>query len=345
MDRYSTQTILAMVEEVEAKRSFWTQLAFGNVVNFDTDVIEFDIKLGGKRVAPFVSPMVGAVPIRRKGFMTKAMKAAYVKMKDFVSPTDVLHRQAGEGYNNAQLTPQQRMDRLIAQQMVEHDEMLANRIEWMAAKTVLDGQYVVEGEDYQRVVVDFGHPSNLRVALAGGAVWSAATASPIDDLEDMAQRIRKESKGAVADTVILHTTAWQKIRKHPDLKDRLDKNFKRVASTSLDTGIITDPIGLNYIGRLDSKLDLFVYDDYLENDDGEEVPLMPDNTVVVMARAAMQGAQYYGAILDSSAQFQSMVMYAKSRSSWDPTGEELLSQSAPLVAPKRANTWGVINVD
>lgn len=345
-DRYSTTTILAMVEEIEAQRSFWTQLAFGGIVNFDTDTVEFDIKLGGKPVAPFVSPLVGAVPLRRQGFMTKTMKAAYVKMKDFVSPTDVLHRGAGEGYNNAQLTPMQRMDRLIANQLDEHDERLTNRIEWMAAKTILDGGYVVEGEDYPRTLVDFGHSTNLRVALAGAAVWTATTASPIDDLEDMAQRIRRESKGAVADTVVMHTTAWQLIRKHKDFKDRLNTDFAaaRMNKTSIDDGIMTDPIGLNYVGRLDSKLDLYVYDDYLTDDDGNDVALMDDYTVVVMSRASIQGATYYGAILDSHAGFQAMRMHSKSRSSWDPAGEELLSQSAPLVAPKRANTWGVISV-
>ncbi|MFG6500156.1 major capsid protein [Sulfitobacter sp. 1A15106] len=344
MDRFSTVTLLSMIEEVEVKRSFWTGLAFSNTVFFDTDTIEFDMKHGGKPVAPFVSPLVGAPTLRRQGFITKSMKAAYIKLKSAVAPTDALIRTAGEGYNNQQMSPQQRMDMLMAQELGRHDEMVTNRIEWMAAKTIIDGQYVVEGEEYQRTLVDFGHPASLKVALAGAAVWSAATASPIDDIEDMAQRIRVESKGAVADTVVMHTTAWQMIRKHPDFKDRLNKDFAdaRINKSSIDDGIMTDPIGLNYVGRLDSKLDLYVYDDYLTDDDGNDVPLMPDNTVVVMARAAMEGAQYYGAILDEG--FQSVRMFSKSRTSWDPYGEELLSQSAPLVAPRRVNTWGTINV-
>ena len=199
----------------------------------------------------------------------------------------------------------------------------------------------------QTVIPPTVHPASLRVALAGGAVWSSATASPIDDLEDMAVRVRLASKGAVCDTVVMHTTAWQLIRKHPDFKDRLNKDFAdgRINKTSIDDGIQTDPIGLNYVGRLDSKLSLFVYDDYLTDDNGEDVALMDDYTVVVMSRGSLSGATYHGAILDSSAQFASMVMHAKSRSSWDPAGEELLSQSAPLVAPARANTWGTINVN
>jgi len=346
MNRYTTYTILSMIEEMEARRGFWTQLAFPNVITFDTDVVEFDMKRGGKPVAPFVSPMVGAVPLGRTGYMTKQFKAAYIKLKSTVTPTDALMRMAGEGYNNEQMSPAARMDMLMAQELQRHDELVSNRIEWMAAKTIIDGQYVVEGEDYQRTLVDFGRPATLNVALAGAAVWSAITSSPIDDLENMAQLIRRESRGAVADTVVMHTSAWQLIRKHSDLRDRLDKDYdRRINQTNLDTGIQTDPIGLNYVGRLDSKLDLYVYDDYLTDDNGEDVALMPDNTVIVMARGAMEGAQYHGAILDGGAGFQPLRMYSKSRTSWDPTGEELLSQSAPLVAPKRVNTWGVINVD
>ena len=345
MDRYTTYTILSMVQEIEAKRGFWTSLAFSNVVNFDTDVVEFDMVRGGKPVAPFVSPLAGAPTLNRRGFVTKSMKAAYIKLKSNVAPTDALHRTAGEGYNNAQMTPSQRMDMLMAQELGRHDEMIQNRIEWMAARTILTGKYVVSGEEYQTVEVDFDHPASLKVALAGTAVWSNTAADPISDLEDLAQRIRRESRGAVADTVVMHTTAWQLIRNRDDFKDRLNKDFdRRMNPSMLDLGIQTDPIGLNYVGRLDSKLDLYVYDDYLTDDNGADVQLMDDNTVVVMARAAMEGATYYGAILDSEAQFQPLEMYSKSRSSWDPAGEELLSQSAPLVAPKRVNTWGTLNV-
>jgi len=180
MNRYSTQTVLAMVEEVEAQRGFWTSLAFSNTVFFDTDTIEFDMKRGGKPVAPFVSPMVSGVAMRREGYVTKSFKAAYLKPKSFVGPTDALLRTAGEGYNNQQLDPATRMDLLMAQELGRHDEMVANRIEWMCAKTVLEGGYLVSGEDYQPVQVDFGHPANLRIALAGAATWDQPTASPTD---------------------------------------------------------------------------------------------------------------------------------------------------------------------
>jgi len=342
--RYTTTTILSMVEEMEPTRGFWTSLAFGNAVHFDTDTIEFDIRLGGKRVAPFVHPLSAAPTMQRRGFVTKNMKPAYVKMKDFVAPTDVLMRGAGEGYNNQQLSPQERMDRLMAQQLAEHDEMLSNRIEWMAAKAILDGKYTVTGDGYPTTVVDFDHPAVLNVALAGAATWNNNTSSPIDDLENLAVSIRKESFGAVADTVVMHTSAWQYFRKHSDVKDRMSTLIDTVNKTHLDIGVQLDPVGTNYVGKLDGKLDVFVYDDWLNDDDGNNVQIMPVNTVVVMSRRALEGSQYYGAILDSQAGFQPLRMYSKSRSSFDPSGEELLSQSAPLVAPKRANTWGILNV-
>jgi len=333
-----------MVEEQEAQRGFWTQLAFGNAVHFDTDTIEFDIRLGGKRVAPFVHPLSAAPTLQRRGFITKSMKPAYAKMKSFVAPTDALMRGAGEGYNNQQLSPQQRMDRLMAQELAEHNEMLSNRIEWMAAKAILDGKYTVQGDAYPDTVVDFAPPAALNVALAGAATWNNTTSSPIDDIENLAVAIRGASFGAVADTVIMHTSAWQYFRKHADVKDRMSTLIDTVNKTHLDVGVMLDPVGTNYVGKLDGKLDIFVYDDFLNDDSGNNVQIMPVNTVVVMSRRAIEGAQYYGAILDSQAGFQPLRMYSKARSSWDPSGEELLSQSAPLVAPKRANTWGILNV-
>lgn len=345
-DRYSTYTILGMVEEIEPMRYFWTQLAFGSVVNFDTDTIEFDVKLGKNgRVAPFVSPLVAGIPIAREGFQTHTMKAAYLKPKSFVAPTDALKRTAGEGQNNAQMSPAQRMDMLMAQELMIHDEMISNRIEWMASKVILEGGYTVQGEGYQAQQVDFRHPTNLKVALAGTATWDLATATPIDDIEDMAQRVRTQSKGAIADTLIMHTSAWQKFRVQASVIDRMNlEQDTSMYRSRFDLGVRVDPLGLHYVGNLDGRFEIFVYDDYLTKDDGSDYQIMPDNTVVVMSRRSIQGAQYYGAILDADAGFQPMRMYSKSRSSWDPTGEELLTQSAPLVAPGRANTWGILNV-
>lgn len=346
IDRYTTFTIAAMVEELEVQRGFWTALAFSNVQFFDTDVIEWDIKTGGRPVAPFVHPLVAAPTIAREGYITKAMKPAYIKLKSAISPTDALMRTAGEGYNNSQLSPSERMDRLMAQSIAKHDEMISNRIEWMASKAILDGKYTVEGEAYEPTVVDFGHPSALRVALSGGALWSATTALPIDDIEDLAQTIRRMSKGAVVDTVVFHTTAWPYFRNNETVKERINQDYApgMVNKSQLDLGVQLDPTGLNWVGRLDGKIDLYTYDDYLSDNEGADVALMPDNTVVVMARAALSGAQYYGAIMSGDNGFQPVRMYSKSRSNWDPEGEEHLSQSAPLVAPSRMNTWGVLTV-
>ena len=341
--RYTRQTILSMVKEVEPKRSFFTEMFFGSSVFFETESVEFDMVRGGKRVAPFVSPMVAGRPIAREGFITKSMKPAYLKPSGFVQPTDALMRMAGEGYNNEQMSPQARMDALITQTLVEHDDMITNRIEWMASKAILDGKYTVDGEDYQAVEVDFGHDADLRVALAGAATWNLATSTPIDDIEELAQLVRTKSRGAIANTLIFGSSAWKSFRAHATMKDRIDTNYKRMQLTTMDDGALNDT-GAQYVGRLDGRFDMYTFEDYLTDNNGADVAVMDPDVVIICSPKAVEGAQYYGAILDADAGFQAVRSFGKSRSSWDPSGEEVLTQSAPLVAPKRANTWAILNV-
>ena len=90
------------------------------------------------------------------------------------------------------------------------------------------------------------------------------------------------------------------------------------------------------VGNLAGRFNLWVYDAYYDDNAGASHPYLPPYTVLGMS-SAIEGAQYYGAIQDLDAGMQAVKMFSKSKVHFNPSALELVTQSAPLVAPKRPN--------
>lgn len=342
--RYETWELDAMVESIEPLNPFLLEKFFSyGIVMSEAAQIEWDIEEGGQRLAPFVSPYVPGRPVRSRGHMTATITPAYVKPAKTIHPGQALVRQPGETYGG-RLTPRQRMDLLLARQIKLHDEMLTNRLHWMASSALTTGAIVISGEDYQSVTVDFGQDSSLRVAtLSGGARWSQTTAVPLDDIENLALAIRRKSYGAVVNDIVMDGQAWGFFRTRM-VEDRNFSTTRRVGSSRIEIGPRAD-IGGELVGTLAGRFDIWVYDGQYEDEEGATQPFFPALTCLLVASSAIQGKQYFGAIQDLQAQLMPTRMFHKTKIKWDPSGLELLSQSAPVLAPRRRNSYGTLVVN
>lgn len=334
-----------MVEAMERPNPFLLRMFFPNERLMETATIEFDVVEGGRRLAPFVSPLVQGKPIRSRGYKTMHLRPAYIKPKALVRPDQGFARRPGEQYGG-QMSARARIDRLVAETISEHADMIDNRLEWMAAQALTKGSIVVSGEDYPEVVVEFGQNANLRKELESAEQWHKSEADPLADIEAMALDIRQYSYGAVADTVVMDGKAWDLLRtrisSNAQLRVQFD-NTLRLGSSSAEIGPRNDIDG-EYVGRLAGRFDLYVYDATYEDEDGVGQKFLPDYHVIVGSRAGVQGTQYFGAIMDLEAGIMPRKHFVKTDVKFDPSAIEVLSQSAPLVAPKRPNAVGCMIV-
>lgn len=349
IERYSTALLLSMMEEAEAPSMFWTNAFFGNEIQFEEQMVEFDIVRRGRRMAPFVAPTVRGQVMARDGHVTKFMKPAYIKQTSTVGLHKPLSRMPGEAWGGS-LSPTERLNRLMSEDLNQHSLQLENRLEWMATQTIFNGGYTVSGPNYPAQQVDFGMDANLNVALAGAATWDQATSSPLQDIEDMAREVRLRSYGVICNDVIMDRLAWSLFRDHADIKELLNLDVKRAdqAGTNFDLGIRNNMFGngegVEQVGTVAGRFRIWVYEGYYEDNNGVTQQFMPDYTVVVCNPPAVEGQQLYGRILDMDANYAAQKFFIKSRSQWDPSGEEVLSQTAPLIAPKRVDSWGILTV-
>lgn len=336
---FSTRQLVALIDDLRVPRTFLLDTFFPQVHNADTEVIDFDIITKGRKLAPFVSPLVAGKPVKGRGLKTSTFKPAYVKPKEKVDLTMPLKRRPGERYAG-DMSTMERHDQIIEDMLEDQTASITRRKEWMAAQAMDAGKVVVEGEDYPKVEVDFGRDASLTKQLTLTARWGEDGVKVLDDLEDWATEVQDLS-GAAPTDVILDPKAWKLARKDTDFREVLDN--RRGTKSEIELGPLSMPVtGARYAGN-SGDFNFWIYQDTYEDDDGNAVKLVPDNTVW-LGSAGVEGVQAHGAIMDPRAGLQALEYFPTNWISDDPVAEWLMLQSAPLVIPARANATARIRV-
>lgn len=340
-NRYDSWELDTLLAEVERPNPWLLKSFFPKIKTFESESIEFDIIDRGRRLAPFVSPLVAGKPMRREGFKTRQFKPAYIKPTGYITPGEAFIRLPGEPYGGV-ISPRARVDRIMAEHLSNHADMLDNRLEWMAAQALVLGGVTISGDDYPTQYVNFGRDASLTIALTGAARWNQTTSTPLSDIENAALQVRRLSKGAVVTDLVMDGATWVNLRAHASIADLINVFMRNTLPGQSPTAIDKAPRStLNeaeFVGNLANRFNMWVYDSYYQDDTGADQPYIPANTILGISPRAIEGTQYYGAIVDIDAGLVATKMFHKSEKKFEPSALELVSQSAPLVAPKRPNT-------
>lgn len=339
MDIYSTATLNGIVRNLKRSQSFLLSTFFPNVSVSTADEIKFDMENGLRRIAPFVSPLREGKVVESLGYTTKTFTPAYIKDKRIFDANRPLKRAAGERIGGGDLTPAQRIQALLVQELGDQQDMITRRLELMAAEALRTGAVTVDGEGFDSVSVSFGRHADLTDALTGTDEWGDTGVKPLNTLRDMNQTMLKQS-GVAATDVVMDIEAWKLFSADSDVREQLDL-LRANPSARMELGAVPVP-GAQYMGQIHG-LNFWLYSDWYIDDNGTEQPILPSYTVL-MGSSAIEGVRHFGAIRDDKAGYQAMEMFAKSWTVEDPSSRLLLMQSAPLVVPYRPNASACITV-
>lgn len=337
---YDSAELYGVIQTIRTGPKFFLDRFFRATPFYSTaQHIVFDEVLEGLPVmAPFVSPIVQAKPQKRHGQTAKIFSPAYVKPKHFVKPGDFVRRLPGQpllqpGDLGARLD-QARMELLAYQK-----RQIEARWEWMAAQAVVNGSVTVAGEDYPSVQVDFGRDSDHNITLSS-AYWSSTSTDIGANLEAWSDMIL-QATGYPGTDLIMSPEVWALVRKNEKLWDEAE----------LRRGIINVPTlqaqtayeGARFVGYW-GEFALWVYAGRFREQDGTVSRAIGAKQVVMTAAPSQEdgtggvhGIRAFGAIEDLDANLQPVDIWPKSWREPDPSGEQIMSQSAPLMIPGRPN--------
>lgn len=352
IDRYSTWEMDAIVASIDPQFSFLHTRFFNSEKLFTQQTVEHDIVEGGQRVAPFVSPLAQGVATRRPGFRTYAMRPGYIKLSDTVRPQDGQTRLPGEPYGGS-YDPATRVDFLVAQQIATHLSMIDNRLEIMARDALFNAQIVISDTtgalDYPSATVDFErNPNNAAVAATA---WNVNGCTPLKDIQNHAATINQSSRGAVVNELVMCGELFDLLTVNDQFRQLLSTlaNLSpATAKSGFDAGPRSGSRQAQWRGKLSGQYDIWTYDGYFEDETGAAKAIMDPNKVVFIANqgdnAGLEGQRLQGAILDMDAGIRPQKVFVKARNVWDPSGVEVLTQSAPMLSMRRPNASGTLKV-
>lgn len=332
---YSTEFLLEAYGVIDKPTSFLLDLFFPDMQTFLTEKVAFDKVERARRLAPFVSPNVRAPVMRQPGFAAQDFQPAYVKAKHAVDMSKPFRRRAGERINGS-MTPLQRYNLAISDNMEREDDAITRREEWMAAQILLNGSVVVEGEDFVAQTVDFRRPASHTVVLTGANRWGQQGVSSLRTLRSMNAQITTDS-GYNAKVVIMDPGAEDLFTSDPQVKEVLDnrantpigENF-RLGNINL-AGVNAGAVGeeVKYLGMIGEFI-VFVYQNTYVNIDGTVGTMIPPNTVIMGSPKGFQGIRTYGAIKDKRAGLQALPRFPKMWDEEEPSITFTMTQSSPL---------------
>lgn len=332
---YDTHTLLGLYREVPAPSSYFRDLAFGTVVTFEDEYVDFEKIREGRKLAPLVIPTVQGRPVYSEASTVTRFKPAYVKPKDAVSPSRAIKRRPGENlFAPNSVSPAARYNAIIGDILRVHRETIDRREEWMAAQALIDGQVTLSGPDYPERVIEFGRESNHSVNLTGSARWDQAGANIMGDIQTWIDRVRRAPFGGPVNRLTVGANVIGHMLKNQTVIDQL--NLQRRGTTAdLNTGLRSGEY-VEYIGKIGPNLELWVNSDFYELADGSTVPFLDPDTVL-LSGPNVQGVRCFGAILDDQAGFNALPVFPKMWRSEDPAATFVMSQSAPLTVPVNPN--------
>jgi hypothetical protein len=339
---YGTTDLIGVVEPLRANQApnFLLNMFFPNVLTFETETIKFDRVAEDLRIAEFASPTAKAKARSRKGFEVTTFDPAYVKELDQLTPSELRVRLPGEPLNG-RLSNHERALAHIGNILGLQRNRIRRLLEVMASKIVLDMAITIEGEDYPSRHLDFGRSPEMKKSLVGSRQWGEADVDAFDDLDGWLDDFG-EINGSAATDVIVTGDTWKYLNQSKKFRDALDRDLGQTALIDLGFTALT-PGAPTFKGRI-GNVSFWVYNALYHDKSGDVRKMLPPYTLIIGSRAVVDGCECYGHIEDFDADNVALDIFSKTWTSKEPSVLSALSQTAPLLVPKRSNGTMVVTV-
>lgn len=342
---YNTEELIMVQQRLpDLPDGFWRNL-FTKVITSDREDIMFELAdIDDRVLAPFVAPNVQGRIMRGQGYSARQFRPAYVKPKHVVLPQNAVARRLGEPILGG-MSLQARFDAATADNLRAERIMIERRLDWMAARAIIDGMVTVVGDDYPARTVDFLRDPRLTATLAGTARWDqTTTADPLGDLATMSDLAFDIGYAPITD-LVFGTDAWKPFIRNQSVLNLLSTQMRGSTSDFART-VLTQKTNYQNMGYIDGpagRFNMWRYTNWYsassDATNGVRVKTQfLDSRDVVGYGPAIEGIQFFGAIMDADANFLTeATIFPKQWREPDPSAVFTMSQAAPLMVPTNPN--------
>lgn len=341
---YKTKTMLRAMEQTMPATSFLRDRYFPQGQMFPTDEVLVEFKDStGKKMAPVVLPRKGSISVEREGYSTYKMEPPLIAPSRPLTIDDLNKKGMGENLFSDK-TPAARQAEILNRDLIEQDEMITVREEFIAAKCMFGNGYTLRqyadkygSGEYKEFDLHFYTGEANPAVYAPQHKWDATTADIQGDLYQMILMLIRS--GNAAREVLLGSDAAEVLLKNAEIQKQMDLLRYNVG----EINPVALPQGAARLGRLNIRghmIDLLTYEGtYADETTGELTPYVPAKSICATAPGA--GETIYGAVtqMELDGQFHSHMGRRVPRYWADKTGRDLTVSSRPILKPKTKNPF------
>ena len=338
---FDTYTLIALAEEIVPTASFFRDRYFPTEASdiFACDKVLTEYKKGDRKMACYVSPRVGDIPVERLGFTVEEYEPAYIAPSRILTLDDLKKRGFGEAFYPGQ-TPAQRAAQLQLKDLTDLDERIARREEWMAVQTMINNaceiqEYIDEKTTGDKRYVQFHDGKAGEHKYTVQNTWNSANGDFFGDVKNMCRMLSK--RGLRAADLVLGTNVADAILNIETVQKLLDNKGVIIGQIEQEMAPYD---GVVYMGTLNFggfKLNLISVDEsYIDENDVEQ-KYFPATSAMVTAPAC--GHMMYGQVTQIDLGNTDYTTYAAARVpkfhvDGDKDIRKLRLACRPLAAPK-----------
>jgi len=331
-DIFEPRTMIAAIEQLPPARTFLKETFFPNEQTHETRQVEVDVVKGGRKTAPYVSPVREGVVMKKLGVRTDTIKLPYIKMKYDISAVEAARRAPGESPYSAK-TPSERAQEILGKRLMEGKAAIARTLEVQAAQALVTGKITAQGKDGEgvdwTVEIDFGRdPANTVIKDPAG-YWTSPDINPLEDLREWGMAALK-SGGYSPTEVVMGSGALSAFLNNPNVQKLMENRRFNIGQVEMAPFAGQ---GVTHVGSV-MGMNIFHYVEWYEDPStGSLAQMIPDNCVV-MGSGQTRNTVHYGAIVDMEFDPRAIErkIFPKSWVEQDPSVRWLLLQSSPMAA-------------
>ena len=332
-DYYEPKFLRGVIQKVLPLRMFFRTKFFADTVTFTTETVSFEFAQDKRGLLPYANPHLPAPVVDRKGYQLKTFTPPLVSGSRSITPETTASKLLGEVEWNSGISPDERAAKIAANDLMELQDRLFRREEYMCARVKQDGKLTLPHEE-----VDYGF-TNIE-ATTNPNKWSSDY-DILKKLRSKALALRKD--GTNPDMLILGSEAALAFQSNEGIKEALLNQ----------TGYLVEPKdedfnGAHFVCKLRVPglyLDVYEYDEYYYDEAaGQTLPVMDAGTAILQS-SRESNFMLFGAVsyVENKSHVTAVGEYIP-RTVWneDPSVQKLIVESRPLPMPRDIESWAVM---
>ena len=338
-DYYEPKYLRGAIEKAIPPRTFFKSRFFSQSITFPTETVSFEFSKSKRILLPYADQYSGSVPIAREGYQLKTYRAPLITGSRTITPATLEMKTFGEREWNSGKTPDDRAKEIAARDLAELQEALYRKIEYMCARVKQDGKLTIDGAGVMEEV-DY-QAAHIETITANNQKWTSTSYDILGKLAKMARTLRKN--GINPDMLIVGSDVSEAMCVNEGiLKLRHDEWVNIPAPDSLEPGITF----LMQIKAPGVYLNVYEYNEYYTDINGDLVPLIDAGTVI-MQSSRERNMMLHGAVTylnhrtrDYVSSMSEYVPYVVAEE--DPPVRKLVLSSRCLPMPRDNESWYVL---